>query len=382
MVFRKKKYQVPEEYDELFLSEKVSFNLRNLNNVTFIIILISAVLLLEYFFFPRRETAEFNHIYRMIFSSIILENFIFYFIPKVIKTEFSDSKKRVFVLIHIYSLCVLFMGLTYFDLHFGQELSGYIIVLMFLSTMIWLSPKEFAYVSTFVLFLLILSYLILSFNFNIQIQQILQGFIFYSLSWVLYLSISAVRVENLLNRITMEKQYEMLETESATDPLTGLYNRRHLKEEIKKELARSERSGVMFCILLLDIDHFKRINDKYGHIIGDDVLKELSAILRNSVRLSDKVFRYGGEEFIVLLPETLAADARILGERIREKVENFSFSSIGKKISISGGIAQSSIDSSLELLIQKADKRLYYAKENGRNRIVGEEGSSSVNDLQ
>jgi diguanylate cyclase (GGDEF)-like protein len=377
MVLRKNKYQVPEEYDELFLSEKNAFNLRHLNNVTLIIILIAAILLLQYIFFPQSETADYNHIYKMIFSLIILESLIFYLISKFIRKEISDKSKKVFLFVYIYCLSFLFMGLTYFDLHFGQELSGFIIVLMFLSTMIWFSPKEFAFISTFVLFLLIISYLILSSFITIQFQQIVQGLIFYSISWVMYLSISSVRIESFLNRITMEKQYEMLETESATDPLTGLYNRRYLKEEIKKELSRSERSGLMFCILLLDIDHFKKINDNYGHITGDEVLKELSAILRNSVRLSDKVFRFGGEEFIVLLPETLAVDSKILGERIREKIENFSFSGVRKKITVSGGITQSSIESSLELLIQKADKRLYFAKENGRNLIIcGDENSS------
>lgn len=382
MVFIRNNNQLSEEYNELLLSEMNSFNLRHLNNVTFLIMLLAAILLIQHIFFPGSECSESNLNYKMIFSLIIIEGFIFYLLPKIIKVKFSDSKKRVFILVYLYSLSFLFMCLTYFDLHFGQELSGYIGVLMLLSTMIWFTRKEFAYISTFILFLLIISYLILSSFLTIQIYQIVEVVLFYCLSWVMYLSISSVRIENLLNRITMEKQYEMLETENATDPLTGLYNRRYLKEEIKKELARSERSGVMFCILLLDIDHFKRINDKYGHIAGDDVLKELSAILRNSVRLSDKVFRYGGEEFILLLPETLVVEAVNLGERIREKIDNFSFSSVGKKISISGGIAQNSIDSSLELLIQKADKRLYYAKENGRNNIVGDEGSSSAADSQ
>lgn len=381
MFFRRKDYQLPEEYKELYLSEQNAFNFRHMKIVTLTIILIIAVLLLQYLFFPRSATAEYNHVYKMIFSLILGDGILFLLIPKVLRFEISDFAKKVLLLLYLYSLSFLFMGLTYFDLHYGLELSGFLIVLLSLSSMIWLNPKEFACLSTFVLFLLILSYLILSSLITIELEHIIQALIFYGLSWVLYLSISTVRIENFLNRITMEKQYEMLETESATDPLTGLYNRRYLKEEIQKELSRSERSGIRFCILMIDIDHFKKINDNYGHITGDDVLKELSTILRNSVRISDKVFRYGGEEFIVLLPETVAIDAKILGERIREKIENFSFSGVRKKVTISGGIAQTSVDCTQELLIQKADKRLYMAKEGGRNAVVWSNGSSSQDDL-
>ncbi|MBF9014225.1 MULTISPECIES: GGDEF domain-containing protein [unclassified Oceanispirochaeta] len=381
MFFRRKDYQLPEEYRELYLSEQNAFNFRHMKIVTLTIILIIAVLLLEYLFFPRSDTVEYNHVYKVIFSLILGDGILFLFIPKVLRFEISDLGKKVLLLLYLYTLSFLFMGLTYFDLYFGMELSGFLIVLLSLSTMIWLNPKEFAYLSTFVLFLLILSYLILSSLITIELEHIIQALVFYGLSWVLYLSISTVRIENFLNRITMEKQYEMLETESVTDPLTGLYNRRYLKEEIQKELSRSERSGIRFCILMIDIDHFKKINDNYGHITGDDVLKELSTILRNSVRISDKVFRYGGEEFIVLLPETVAIDAKILGERIREKIENFSFSGVRKKVTISAGIAQTSVDCTQELLIQKADKRLYMAKEGGRNAVVWSNGSSSQDDL-
>lgn len=373
MKFKRKKNPVPEEYYDLYLSEQNALNFRHIRNVSFVMVFLMIIYLLQHYYFPGAEVAENAQSYNIIFYLMIAEGLIFLLVPKVLSFELKEFTRKVFLLIYLYSLAFLIMCLTYNDLHYGQELSGYIILLMFFSTMVWLNLKEFAFISTFVLFLLIISYLLLHSLIPIQLYQFVQGGVFYILSWVLYLSIFNVRVENLLNRITMEQQYKMLETESATDPLTGLYNRRHLKEEIQNELARSERSEVKFCILLLDIDHFKKINDKYGHKIGDDVLKELSAILRNSVRLSDKVFRYGGEEFMILLPETLAIDARILAERIREKIENYSFTNVRNKVCISGGIAQSSKDSSLDLLIQKADKRLYFAKENGRNTIVWDE---------
>lgn len=373
MFFRKKDYQVPDEYMGLYLSEQNAFNLRHLYNVTLIMIPIIIVLLVQHAVFPEKKYDGFQQAYHIIYSFIVLEGAVFLLATRFFRIRVSEISRKFLILLYLYILSFLLMGLTFYDLHSGQELSAYIIVLMFLSTMTWFNIKEFALISTFVLLLLILSYLVLNPYHSLQIPQFVQAFVYYSLSWILFLSISTVRIENLLNRITMEQQYEMLETESACDPLTGLYNRRHLKDELQKELARSSRSEIVFCIMLIDIDHFKRINDNYGHMSGDEVLKELSALLRNSVRISDKVFRYGGEEFILLLPETLKSEAMILGNRIRDKVENYSFSGIRKKITISGGIAQSSVDSSADLLIQKADKRLYSAKRSGRNRVLCED---------
>ncbi|MDC7232949.1 MAG: GGDEF domain-containing protein [Spirochaetales bacterium] len=375
MYFRIRDFQIPHEHDSLFISEQNAFNTRHMGNVITIMILMVGVLLIQNQIARNPQIEEYDHFYTIIYSLILTTGVLYLLLSRILKVSLSDRIRKSFFILFLYILTLLFMGLTYFDLHFGNELSGYLIILMFLSTMVWLKTKEFAFISTFVFFLLMLSYLIIHEFMNIGLHQIVQGTIYYCLAWVLHLSTSSVRIENFLNRITMEQQYEMLENESATDPLTGLYNRRSLKGEVQKELSRSERSGTFFCILILDIDHFKKVNDSYGHSTGDDVLKELSTILRNSVRLSDMVFRYGGEEFIILLPETLIDDAASLGERIREKVENYSFSGVRRTVTVSGGISQSMPDSSMDLLIQKADRRLYQAKKSGRNKIISS-GSS------
>jgi diguanylate cyclase (GGDEF)-like protein len=167
------------------------------------------------------------------------------------------------------------------------------------------------------------------------------------------------------------KQYQDKLNEMASkDGLTGVFNHALLIELFEKELSKRERNCGDIAFVMLDIDFFKKVNDTYGHISGDMVLKELSGILTASTRSSDIVGRYGGEEFGIVLPEITAENAYQLCERIRQSVENHDFST-GKdiiKITISMGIFfKGTINS--QSMIKKADEALYKAKQNGRNRV-------------
>ena len=170
------------------------------------------------------------------------------------------------------------------------------------------------------------------------------------------------------------KQYQDKLNEMASkDGLTGVFNHALLIELFEKELSKQERNCGNIAFVMLDIDFFKKVNDTYGHISGDKVLKELSEILTSSTRNSDIVGRYGGEEFGIILPEITAENAYQLCERIRQAVENHDFST-GKdiiKITISMGIffkdSKNTINS--QSMIKKADEALYKAKQNGRNRV-------------
>jgi two-component system cell cycle response regulator len=157
-----------------------------------------------------------------------------------------------------------------------------------------------------------------------------------------------------------------------TDALTGLYNRRHFQQIIEREFSRSKRYMGELSVILFDIDNFKSINDNYGHQFGDRVLAKVSMIIQDSIRKTDYAARYGGEEIVVILPETDLERAYIPIERIRKKIEDLDFKLDDKivKVTISGGIASNcaSILSDKEL-IEMADKALYVAKQNGRNRI-------------
>jgi diguanylate cyclase (GGDEF)-like protein len=175
-----------------------------------------------------------------------------------------------------------------------------------------------------------------------------------------------------MNRTLRERNRELHEL-SITDSLTGLYNRKHLMEVLTKEVARAERYQRPLALLMIDVDHFKVYNDTCGHLAGDEVLRNIAAIFRGCIRESDCVGRYGGEEFLIILPETAADDAGRIADRIRSRLaeEDFPAGPQTAKITISGGIASFPGNGrSPESLLRSADAALYQAKDRGRDRVV------------
>lgn len=158
---------------------------------------------------------------------------------------------------------------------------------------------------------------------------------------------------------------------SRKDELTGLSNRRDMFENLRNELGRLERSGKNFSVLIADIDNFKLINDTYGHDCGDHCLKEIAKVLSENTQKRDSVARWGGEEFLIFLPETSGKHAKSTAERLRVAIENLVISCEEHSISVttSIGVAEYQPDQTLNALINQADKQLYLAKNNGRNRV-------------
>lgn len=166
--------------------------------------------------------------------------------------------------------------------------------------------------------------------------------------------------------------FEKAAKSSQMDSLTGLYNRRFFDGMLVRELARSKRHNTQLSILFLDLDDFKEVNDTFGHIAGDKVLKRVANIIMNEKRTEDLAARYGGEELVIISPETNKANTLILGERIRRKVEKMNLKYEGQNISIttSGGLASFPIDATDPLtLLKYADQALYRAKTTGKNNI-------------
>jgi len=182
---------------------------------------------------------------------------------------------------------------------------------------------------------------------------------------VVFKFVSGGNIEGLYH----EEIYRM----TITDGLTQVANKRYLYEFLEREIARTIRFGRPLSLIMLDIDHFKQINDTFGHLAGDYVLKEMCKELLKQVRREELLARYGGEEFVVVLPETALSTAATMAEKLRRVVANHHFSFAGKDISItiSLGCAElSPMATDPNVFLHEADARLYEAKRAGRNRVV------------
>lgn len=167
---------------------------------------------------------------------------------------------------------------------------------------------------------------------------------------------------------------QTLHTQAIQDPLTGLYNRRFFNDALERELRRSDRRDTSMALLMIDLDHFKRVNDERGHEAGDRLLQAVAEMLRSEVRAEDVIARYGGEEFVVLLPETDVDSARVLAERLRGAFKRLEVELGGRSLgpfTLSVGVAARSRRTTTgEQIVQAADTALYRAKRKGRNRVV------------
>ena len=183
----------------------------------------------------------------------------------------------------------------------------------------------------------------------------------------------AVTILVIIINVLMVNHFQgKLEHMAVTDELTGLANRRFFIWQAKRQMAQSSRSDQPLSLLMLDIDHFKNVNDTYGHEAGDNALKKVSAILQSALREGDQCGRMGGEEFAVLLPQTSAESAGNVAERIRVLIENLSIltSSGSCSVTVSVGVAtRSDQTKDIDSLMQKADEAMYQAKREGRNKV-------------
>ena len=174
----------------------------------------------------------------------------------------------------------------------------------------------------------------------------------------------------------LKKELEGVKQAAKTDMLTGLLNRRGLETAMAKSMKRADDTSNALTVIISDIDHFKRINDTYGHLIGDNVLKMLAKLLKEHIKGKDIAARFGGEEFLLVLPDTPLKGAFILAEQIRLKLKSMRWRTKSGDpmgaITMSLGVAQFRADDSLDSLLERADAALYHAKSNGRNATVTE----------
>jgi diguanylate cyclase (GGDEF)-like protein len=178
---------------------------------------------------------------------------------------------------------------------------------------------------------------------------------------------------NLALAVNNALAHDRLERLAAVDPLTDAYNRRFGLARLREEYSRAVRAENPLGILMLDLDHFKAVNDTYGHLVGDRILRAVAGACRRVLRDGDVLVRYGGEEFLVLLPGAGPEDVRQVGERIRRAVAESSVADAGQRVAVTvslGGATYRDASDSMESLVAMADGALYEAKESGRDRLV------------
>ena len=167
------------------------------------------------------------------------------------------------------------------------------------------------------------------------------------------------------------RYFDRMRQMAYVDGLTGIFNRRYFEMRISEEIERTRRYENALALVMIDIDHFKRLNDEFGHLLGDEVLRQMGTIFGHNLRKSDIVCRYGGEEFVILMPQTPVDQAGSATDKLRKTVENWTFPGVARPVTISAGVAAFPADGDhRDALVTAADRALYSAKQGGRNRVV------------
>lgn len=278
----------------------------------------------------------------------------------------------------IAGILVAMFGMYYANEARGLLLLVYVLILLF--GIFRLNTRQFLFVSAFSLFTYGVNIILLynfrpeQITFTIEYLQLgVLAIVLLAFS-VLAGHISALRRQLSVNQAELKKSVSAIREMAIRDDLTNCFNRRHLMELVEYEKNRSERTGTAFSVIMADIDHFKNVNDTYGHQIGDQVLRGFAATIREALRSTDFCGRYGGEEFLIVLTLTNLGGAKVFAERLRHLVETSPFADPEKgiRVTVSLGLAERQPLEDPEKTIQRADQALYKAKSKGRNRVEHE----------
>lgn len=311
---------------------------------------------------------DYNHVYLWALLSITSSVYFVYF-------YFEINKKKalvgyVFKSIIIISIYLLISGILVHKNISEANIWLYFILICFLG---FYSSLNYYKTSSSLSQMYIISMIVLSISWGLctlNYYKIIQSnFITTDLVYIASVIESYIFSTGIFKNIKLEKEkLESLEKEVIMDTMTGLYNRMYFNKLVIPSIIENEAINKYSSLMVIDIDFFKKVNDKFGHDVGDSVLIELAGLLKFSTRKNDSVIRWGGEEFIIVLPDTELNEALKIAESIRQKVELHKFK-IVEKINISIGVSQKISTDTIDSWIKKADTALYKAKNNGRNRV-------------
>jgi diguanylate cyclase (GGDEF)-like protein len=270
-------------------------------------------------------------------------------------------------------LVFLFLGsitvINGLDQNQSDSISLFAFFTLITAVFVLIKPKIIFYIfgSSYLIF--IIGLVLFQSNPEVLLSNLINGtvtvIVSFFVSYIIYNNFLAFTLVS----IKLEESTKQLEILSTTDSLTKVFNRRKLEENLLEEISRSKRLNNTFCLLMFDIDHFKKVNDQYGHPVGDKLLIALAEHISSQIRYEDTFARYGGEEFILVLSNTALSDAKEKAEHLRKSISEIVIQDT-ISVTISIGITQFQKEDNLEQLLTRVDKALYNAKESGRNKVT------------
>ncbi|NLI14275.1 GGDEF domain-containing protein [Pelotomaculum propionicicum] len=354
--------QLPKENKDEFLREIYGENLLKL--IVSAIILIIAETVISCLLWDQICNADGAIIVFILFNVIMLP--VLYMVYKRINVAKDVIVKNV-QRIYLFGALIYGCALTLILQGEFESIHVYIIVVFAIAAFIYMQPVEslIMYFLAYLVFCFVLPY----YQTNTYIVTILtvNALIMNIIAWVLSRMVFRLRVKSFIDKKIILEQNLQLKDLSIRDSMTMLLNYKHIFEKLSEEIGRAKRIEYPLSIIMMDIDDFKYINDNYGHLTGDNIIIKVAQILGNTCRITDIIGRYGGEEFIIIMPGAALKDAAFLAERIRMTINTAEFEK-GINITVSGGIREWQGDSAEEL-IKRVDQQLYIAKSKGKNRF-------------
>jgi diguanylate cyclase (GGDEF)-like protein len=329
--------------------------------VNLVVALVCVLLLVKRQVLPSSDAGDLNYLYNVVLASTGFLCLVFAGLLRATKWQWMPFASTLMCM----AAAVL---LTWLDLRSGNDYMAYTIAVFSLGVIFSTNPFGYA------LILLgsaaaLTGLLALSMPYKISESAFLTDLIALGLAYTGCVLLERQRRQSDDMSVRLEELNAQLKETSFRDELTGLYNRRFLVEFLTAKRAVAVRQNVPLAVALIDVDHFKKINDTLGHAVGDMVLQRLAQALGDGVREADLAARYGGEEFILVLPHTEVDAAVQACERILHTVRDMAFPGVPWKITFSGGVAALEGEEPMETLLERADRRLYEAKRT-RNRVV------------
>lgn len=359
------------QFDTIQIDKYTKFNeLKNWNRFprfAVVVFLASISFLLQHSFYPIVDPNSFLYsvyigVYSILISITVAFSFLVHFLNR------KHIRIHFIYLFYFNVFIISTLTLNILNFYTSEDLSLFAFVVM--SIPLILRTKFLNYILIYLCILVTFTYTLIFFHIGktdaLRITQIL---LYTFVGFLTTVTIEYARRKTFHLEEELRKKNNLLESISVKDPLTGVFNRRYMMDLLVHHILLSRKTNQPFSQGIVDIDHFKKINDTLGHLTGDDVLKEIATIIKSTVRESDLVFRFGGEEFIILFPETDLENANTVMQRIRVVIESHNFSGVPWKVTTSGGFTVLSDTDSPDSILQRSDELLYKAKEEGRNRI-------------